>query len=339
MATLKQIQAEIKKLNKKEDGISDALIGKLEEYQKEYERLLQKKKFDLDEDGKLKRTTKNYNKAQKLDPMDELGFNKIAISHVEKYDEVADNQIKFNKRIGIKTDLDFRDVTIIKQFKNTDLANMFGEGAQLDALIKKQLVNAIALNADYQKTVENLAKDLLGSGLKGGKLARHSNTYMRTSLLGMSRSIDKEIYDRLGEDKFIYAGPVQDKRIRPFCARHVGKTYTREEIEQFPVQNGSGLDGFFSPGGWNCRHRMVPDRIVEEKKTNTKEMAWENLKKAENIEFAAKKNFKAWERKNLEANEDLEIDEEVDLPEFVRATKEWDVARKNLVAARKAAGG
>ena len=140
---------------------------------------------------------------------------------------------------------------------------MYQQGALLDSLIKKQLINAVALGSKFQDTVDNLATDLLGAGEKTGQLARFADTYMRTSMFGLSRAIDKEIYDdaipasQSAEQKYLYAGPI-DNKTREFCIEHVGETFTESEIEQFPDENDSGLDPWFSPGGWNCRHRLIP---------------------------------------------------------------------------------
>lgn len=259
---IKSLQREIRRLNQNLDGISDDLVGALEKYQREYERLILKTKFEVDEAGKLKRTAGNFNQVSKLTPMEKLGFNQIAIGHIKTYDDVAKRQIEFNRRIGIATDLSYKNINILQAYKEFDLANMFGEASLLDGLVKKQLVNAIALNTPWHDAVMNLATDLLGSDIKGGRLARYAETYMRTSLFGLSRTIDKTIYDQLGEDRFLYVGAL-DKRTRPFCEEHVGNEYTLAEIEAFPEENESGLDPFFAPGGWNCRHRLIPVATVD----------------------------------------------------------------------------
>jgi len=259
MESLEKLQEEVRKLNNKLDGISDDLVNALEKYQREYEKLLLKKNFDL-EQGKLKRNIKNYNTAQSINPFRELGFNELAIDHIKKYDDIADYQLLFNKRIGIDTDFDFQDVSIIKQFKDTDLGTMYSEGQLLDSLVKKELVNAIALNTPIDTAIENLSESLLGAGEKSGRLARYATTYIRTSLNGLSRAIDKELYDKIGVNEFLYVGAL-DGKTRHFCKTRLGKKFTTEQIEKFGEQNGSGIDGFFSPGGFNCRHRMLPANV------------------------------------------------------------------------------
>jgi hypothetical protein len=50
---------------------------------------------------------------------------------------------------------------------------------------------------------------------------------------------------------FVYMGPA-DKKTRPFCREHVGKVYTRAEIDE--LDNGQIDNVFLTGGGFNCRH-------------------------------------------------------------------------------------
>jgi hypothetical protein len=256
MATLTEITQKVKKRNNQLDGISDALVLDLEEYQREYEIYLRRKRFDLDTKGNLRRTGKNFSTISVMNPFQKLGYNKLSISYIGQYNGVVTDQILFNKRLGLKFGLDFKDVTILKHLKNVDLGDMLLRGHQLDAVIKRELVNAIALEAPYQSTVDNLATSLLGAGEKMGNVVRYADTTMRTSLYGLTRTVDKQVYDSIGEDEYIYVGAL-DRRTRPFCASRIGKEFTTEQINKFGSQNGSGLDGFFSPGGYNCRHSLI----------------------------------------------------------------------------------
>ena len=258
MIELEALEKEIAKLNTGIDGIGDKLVSAITLYQLRYEKLLLEQNFDLD-NGRFKPTLFNYNKVQSINPMQQLGFNTLAANHFKVYDDMPKQQLAFNKRIGVGLDLSFNDATLVNRLRDIDLGSMYGYGKELDNLIKKELVNSIALQADYRLTVKQLAKNLLGSGIKDGKLAKYAETYMRTSLFGLSRLIDKQIYDDSGIDikEYRYVGAL-DNKTRPFCLAHLGKKYTPKQIVQFPIQNGSGLNGYFAPGGYNCRHRLIP---------------------------------------------------------------------------------
>jgi uncharacterized protein with gpF-like domain len=53
------------------------------------------------------------------------------------------------------------------------------------------------------------------------------------------------------EDVFAYVGPI-DERLRPFCREHVGKVYSRADIDA--LDNGQLPNTFLTGGGYNCRH-------------------------------------------------------------------------------------
>src|SRR4029077_2122198 len=50
---------------------------------------------------------------------------------------------------------------------------------------------------------------------------------------------------------FLYAGPA-DAKTRPFCREHVGKVYTRSEIDA--MDNDQIDNVFLTGGGYQCRH-------------------------------------------------------------------------------------
>lgn len=268
--TLEQILAEIKRLNDKIEGYPDELVKMIEKYQVQYENELLKIDFDVNESDEFKGTVRNYNRVQSMNMARKLGWTNITDSYIQDYNEISALTRSFHKAIGIAvTEFNYRDMRVLKATKLADRTNMLTEGATLDQLVKKQLVNQIALNADRKTSIDRLAKDLLGSGLKDkkqGTLARYANTYLRTSAQGLTRMIDKEIYDELGYDRgrWLYAGTAGDSRIRPFCQARVGKTFTTTEVKQFPKITKSGLDPWYAPGSWNCRHRMVPVDLIED---------------------------------------------------------------------------
>lgn len=53
---------------------------------------------------------------------------------------------------------------------------------------------------------------------------------------------------------YAYMGPA-DSKVRPFCAKHLGKVYTRAELEA--LDNGQLPNPFLTGGGYNCRHQAV----------------------------------------------------------------------------------
>lgn len=75
------------------------------------------------------------------------------------------------------------------------------------------------------------------------------------ALIGYSRSVIDESSTRRGFEYFEYRGP-DDSANRPFCDKHVGKIYTREEIEK--LDNGQTSNVMLTGGGYRCRHHWRP---------------------------------------------------------------------------------
>lgn len=263
MITQSELKKRIRELNNGLDGISDELTAAIEKYQRQYERELRRVEFEI-ENGRLKSTAINYSSAQSINMVQRLKFSGIVKSLTDKYNTIAELTRNYHSELGIEVDsFNYRDLRILNAVKQRDEESLLTEGITLDNLVKKELVNAVALNARYDTTISNLADNLLGSGdEKLGRLARYSKTYMNTSMMGLSRMVDKEIYDSLDlKDEYLYAGTV-DKKIRDFCVARVGKIFTQAQIDEFPALNGSGLDPHFSPGGWNCRHRLINTELI-----------------------------------------------------------------------------
>jgi hypothetical protein len=64
-----------------------------------------------------------------------------------------------------------------------------------------------------------------------------------------------DMLPRPSDQLYWYAGPT-DALVRPFCRLHVGKVYTREEIDA--LDNGQLGEVFLTAGGYNCRHLWMP---------------------------------------------------------------------------------
>jgi hypothetical protein len=64
-----------------------------------------------------------------------------------------------------------------------------------------------------------------------------------------------DILPRPADQLYWYAGPA-DGLVRPFCREHLGKVYTRPEIDA--MENNQLPNVFLTGGGYNCRHLWMP---------------------------------------------------------------------------------
>jgi len=123
--------------------------------------------------------------------------------------------------------------------------------------------------ADLLDAAEDVSKQLSGVAARGS-LAGNTRRGLRDDLGDILDRADariRTIYDtsvsvfgrqveaiQAGDDPntlFAFMGPVDDKT-REFCLNHVGRVYTRAEIDE--LDNGQLDNVFLTGGGFNCRH-------------------------------------------------------------------------------------
>ena len=56
-------------------------------------------------------------------------------------------------------------------------------------------------------------------------------------------------------ETFLYSGPI-DGRLRPFCAEHIGRVFSRKAIDA--MDNGQLPNVYLTCGGHQCRHTWLP---------------------------------------------------------------------------------
>ena len=120
-----------------------------------------------------------------------------------------------------------------------------------------------ATGARQQAAVERL-HSVYNADRLGNNLRRYATTYATDSLNQYSATLTITTANEQGIDQFEYYGDVI-RDSREFCKKHVGKEYSREEIERIWAGSWAGKapgDPFLVRGGYNCRHQWLP--IVEE---------------------------------------------------------------------------
>jgi len=125
------------------------------------------------------------------------------------------------------------------------------EIARLDLLgagqeIAHALWRTLAQGLYSQRKVSDLLDDLSDAvDVEEG----HLRTLYDTTVSIFGRQV--EAMKAKDGDVFAYIGPV-DQKLRPFCRQHVGKVYTKAEIDA--LDNGQLPNVFLTAGGYNCRH-------------------------------------------------------------------------------------
>ena len=225
-------------------------------------------------------------------------YSRAADAVVREYQGVAVSAERMLNQYGDFTDLDPAVVTQLQQlsfqgfedvasthldiisrqiYQNTITGNSFedsvrqisqsinGVYASTDDREAQKLVNLAKFGspAEQKDAIEKLhtkfSRDRLGRNMR-----RYATQIAQDSLMQFDASINIAVAKATGITKFKYYGSLINDS-REFCRKHVGKTYTEEEIKEIwsaDFQGKSPGDPLIVRGGYNCRHHWLP--IVED---------------------------------------------------------------------------
>lgn len=129
-----------------------------------------------------------------------------------------------------------------------------GQLIETDQYHRRVLADAVTRHVLGRTTPEQLTDDI-------ERLTRRSSSEARRlfhdGAQAFSRTVTLSKAKKLGYKRFQYLGP-EDGANRPFCAKHIDKVYTREQIDE--LTNKNKLDVWTYAGGYNCRHSWRPVR-------------------------------------------------------------------------------
>ena len=135
-------------------------------------------------------------------------------------------------------------VQALKTLHETDLLD---EGAEL----ARALWQAVTRGVFGARSINDILDDL--SAVIDATEPQLRTLY-DTSVSIFSRQIEALQAGDEPDTPFLFVGPADDKT-REFCRAHVGKVYTREQINA--MDNGQIDNCFLSAGGFNCRHQWI----------------------------------------------------------------------------------
>lgn len=149
-----------------------------------------------------------------------------------------------------------RGAAKLAQFTTSDLTRILAlkELAKLDLLGQGQaMAHAIWRTFTYGLFSQRPINDLLDDLADALDVELHeARTLYDTTVNVFARQV--EAMKSTPDDVYAYMGPA-DRKIRPFCHAHVGKVYTRPEIDA--MDNGQLPNAFLTGGGYNCRHSWI----------------------------------------------------------------------------------
>jgi hypothetical protein len=148
-------------------------------------------------------------------------------------------QLRGAAKLAAFTTSDQSRILALKEIARLDL---LGAGQEVTHALWRTLAQGLY----SQRAVVDLMADLSDAvDLEEAKL----RTLYDTTVSIFGRQV--EAMKSGPDDVYAYIGPT-DAKLRPFCREHVGKVYTRAEIDA--LDNGQLPNTFLTGGGYNCRH-------------------------------------------------------------------------------------
>lgn len=130
----------------------------------------------------------------------------------------------------------------------TALDTLTAEAGATAGALREAVVRMFRESASPDDAIAEIAQGLDGS------LGR-ALTLVDTTMMGLDRGITLEAADPQQFPGALYDGPL-DALTRSWCAAHVGRAFTREEIDALENDVGPQPPAVYG-GGYNCRHRWV----------------------------------------------------------------------------------
>lgn len=168
---------------------------------------------------------------------------------VREYTAVAKDAADMLNTYGSVTRL---DPSIISELQSMTFKGFEDLGQEYLDAVSKELYENTLVGTTFAQSVATI-KASVSTGL-----GRYASQALHDSLMQFDATVNTKMAIDAGATKFKYFGP-DDSVTREFCERHVGKTYTKEEIiEQWSGSWAGKIDGdpFVVRGGYNCRHRF-----------------------------------------------------------------------------------
>ena len=151
----------------------------------------------------------------------------------------------------------YADVTKLDPSIISELQSMTFKGFEdlgqnyLDA-VSKELYESTLTGATFAQSLNTIKASV------NANLGRYASQGLHDALMQFDATVNTKIAIEAGATEFKYYGP-DDEATRDFCEKHVGKTYTKEEIDSIWEGSWAGKisgDPFVVRGGYNCRHRF-----------------------------------------------------------------------------------
>lgn len=177
--------------------------------------------------------------------LDAAGYHDLVTAAIdEPLDKLANRVLETSSIANEAATLSAFDVEALTAFKELRLADLFDVADDVGRALWRTALDGVLSVRPTDDLITDV-EDLIDSSWA---VAR---TVYDTAISTFSRQVDQMQSNGQPDEAFLYVGPV-DQKAREFCLDHVGRVYTRAEIDR--MDNGQLPNVLVTGGGYNCRH-------------------------------------------------------------------------------------
>lgn len=150
------------------------------------------------------------------------------------------------------------DEIVLGSFLDLDLSKFNGGATATNQVLSDVIFRSLSGNLTPTEFLNEIRATVEGQEDRAGNpMARHAKTWATTALNSFQGNYMQQAVPEELVGGWYYSG-VRDLRNRPFCARRQGRFFTPEQIRADVSLNPIGASSLNNPGGWNCRHILIP---------------------------------------------------------------------------------
>jgi len=180
--------------------------------------------------------------------MSEAGYRQLAdVATGDPLDRVVRDVLATRRLAGASAQLSTGARVRLEALRGLQLEDLLDEGAEAARALWQATTRGIFGSRPVDRILDDLEDVLDGS-------AAEIRTLYDTSVSIYGRQVEALQAGDDADTTFAYLGPA-DEVTRPFCRKHVGRVYTRAQIDR--LDNGQLDNVFLTGGGYNCRHTWI----------------------------------------------------------------------------------
>jgi hypothetical protein len=177
--------------------------------------------------------------------LDVAGFSHLAETASSTYLDTVLAQVMVIRQAAQVATFTSSDMTRLLALKELAKRDILHQGAAIAHAVWRTLAQGLFASRPVADLIDDLA-DALDDEQHAAR------TLYDTAVSVFGRQV--EAMKSTPEDVFAYVGPA-DVKVRPFCHQHLGKVFTRDEIDA--LDNKQLPNPFLTGGGYNCRHQFI----------------------------------------------------------------------------------